>query len=497
MAFTAGRASAQPEPEQPPPEETGEPSEQPLESTDPAAPSDSPPEDTTATPVTAPVVTPEPAPSPGPVAQNEPPPPLPTMPPVPPPHALGAYGVWYDAWLERTLSKPLWGQTAQLPEGVLKLRYKYGHARADKFYGRDGEELPLLPTIVLNDCKNSSDPNCQVTAIEPRVEGVGHTHTFQIAYGITDPLDVWVEIPFQKITSSMDLRLLMDGKPASDLTFAIFQQELESNGRPLPTSSFQGGMDMGDIRVGTSWNFHRTEYFSAVITPSVYLPTGKRADPNNDLTFLRGTQIDRGVGAWAVAFTNTIDVRPIEWFILNFEVTPSYRFGYHRDAPKWLPITNCKRLQGPDRPADCGSDYDPLYDLQQSQTFPNLEGLDDEYYVYPGMSLYAMAGFTLEIYHIPFQFGWGFNRGEATTIKATGEGDSGPAFEQLVRSLRLLEATEVHTLSAGVQIPLLPLYIPIMITPTYQHTIAGRNTMRLADQYSIAFELFLPVGDAF
>jgi hypothetical protein len=395
------------------------------------------------------------------------------------------------------MEKDLWGQTAQLPAGLLKLRYKFSHARAAKFYSRDGDELPLIPSIVLDDCAGSTDPACQATAIEPRVEGMGNSHEFQIAYGITDPLDVWIEIPFQSFESTMDLRLTRGGQAAGALEYAIFEQEVVSNGRPLPNKSAEVNMALGDIRVGSSWNFYRTPYFSAVFTPSVFLPTGSPANPDNDLTFLRGTEIDSGVGAWAVDFTTAFDVRPVEWFTLNFEVTPAYRFGYTRDAPSWLPITNCKRLSGPNRPADCASNYDPVYDLEQAEFFPDLEGLDDTYYVYPNMSVYFMAGFTIEVFQIPFQFGYAFNRGEATTIKASGSGNSGPNFEKLVRSLELLEATEVQAVSAGVQIPLLPLYIPLLITPTYTHVISGRNTIKLADQYAIAAELFLPVGDAF
>lgn len=68
------------------------------------------------------------------------------------------------------------------------------------------------------------------------------------------------------------------------------------------------------------------------------LPTGHPASPNNDLSFLLGPEIDRGMGAWATTVTQVFDVRPWEYTIFPFEITAGYRFAYERDAPRFLPI---------------------------------------------------------------------------------------------------------------------------------------------------------------
>ncbi len=71
------------------------------------------------------------------------------------------------------------------------------------------------------------------------------------------------------------------------------------------------------------------------------------------------------------------------------------------------------------------------------------------------------------------------------------------AFEQLVKELGLFEASEVHAISLGTNIPLVPLYIPIALQPKAKWIVAAKNTIHLKAQYSIAAELYLPVNDFF
>ena len=56
-----------------------------------------------------------------------------------------AYTGYWDNKLEELSNKPLWGNTTQLPEGLLKLSYQYVHAQADSYYDRDGNRVPLVP----------------------------------------------------------------------------------------------------------------------------------------------------------------------------------------------------------------------------------------------------------------------------------------------------------------------------------------------------------------
>jgi hypothetical protein len=196
--------------------------------------------------------------------------------------------------------------------------------------------------------------------------------------------------------------------------------------------------------------------------------------------------------------TTGFDVKPIDWLVLSFEVQSSYRFAYERDSPEFLPITDCQRISDPARRAElacpANAPYDEAYDLSQSAIFPNLEGLDSTYTIMPGLSTGFGAGFTLN-FPIPVQFGYQFDRTEAPTVKATGQGDSGPNFERLVRELQLMEASEIHSIALGTQLPLLPAYIPIIIAPEGRWVVGGRNTIKLAAQYTLHIEGYIPIGD--
>ena len=411
------------------------------------------------------------------------------------------YTGYWDRKLEWLSNKPLWGNTTQLPQGFLKIKYTVSHAQANSYYDRDGNRGPLLPPISFSDF---GGPGRNLT-VSPRITGKGGEgiaegwgHTFQASYGITDPLDVFVELPFQQVTSGLRLETTLNGEETGPVEYAIFTQLLQANGRPLPNTEFDSPMLLGDVSTGVSWNFFRSDWFSAAVTPKVFLPTGSPVDPNNDLTFLLGPGLDSGVGAFAAAVVTGFDLKPLDWLVLSFEVGSTYRFAYERDSPKFLPITDCKRIEDPGKRAELAcpdtSAYDRAYDLEQSSIFPNLEGLDPTYTVMPGLATSFAAGFTLN-FPIPVQFGYQFDRTEAPTVKASGRGESGANFERLVRELQLLEASEIHSIALGTQLPLLPAYIPIIISPEGRWVVGGRNTIKLAAQYTLHIEGFIPLGD--
>lgn len=432
-----------------------------------------------------------------------------TAPPPPPPEAeeererpgiFQDYTGYWDWKFEELLSKPLWGNTTALPAGIFKFRYEYTHAMGHTYFDGDGNEVPLLPPLTFNDVLNPGD----TLLVDPRLKGEGGEHNFQFGYGITDIWDVFVEMPFTQAKTEMDLRFAYNGQVLgpNDIVRRAFSNSIIANGRPLPNSEWETPVSLGDMRVGTSVNYWRTEYFSAAITPSMFLPTGHQADPNNDITFLLGPEIDRGVGAFATNITSVFDLRPAEWLIFSFEVQATYQFGYDRDAPKWLPITDCRRLPDGDprraqRCTTASPAYDRAYDLEQGATFPDLENLGDTYHVESLLSTGFVGAITLELTPLPIQFGYQFDRTEAPKIRAEGPEETALAFEQMVKSLQLLEASEVHSVAIGTSIPLFPLYIPISLQPKAKWMVAGKNVMRLRQQYSIAAELYLPVNDFF
>jgi hypothetical protein len=260
-------------------------------------------------------------------------------------------------------------------------------------------------------------------------------------------------------------------------------------------------MDLGDITIGSSWNYHRTSQFSVNVTPRVILPTGHPANPNDDLTFFRGPEIDRGLGDWGIGVSHGFDVRPLRWLIFNAELGTVYRFRYSRKSPNWNAITDCRRIQdaAARTAASCGPavGYDHAYDLEQSNVFPDMSGLDPTFHMTPGLSESVQAGFTLRPIPVPLQVSYIFQRNEAPVIEATGSGNSGPAFEQQVQLFQLLTASSSHSIAVGVGVPLFPLYIPAILTLGARWTLAGTNTIILMNNYTLAMDMFLPIGEAY
>ncbi len=498
-AFVVWSPAASSQPEAPPVDEPAPPTEAAPEPTPPAAaPAPPPPPAEEATPPAA-----AKAPD-APVAKSTP---APREPAKSEPRGFGGvYVAYFDKKLEELLSLPLWGSSTQLPAGVFKIRYEYNPATASTFYDRDGNEVPLLPELEFPNTNASGGTD--TFFIQPRVKGKGAGHTFQFGYGISDPLDVFVELPFTVISTDLKLggEVLEDGaqdrRPITDIERAGFEAVIEENGRPLPGKKFRGDMDLGDVILGYSWNYHRTEHFSTAVVQRVFLPTGHPASPNNDLSFLLGPEIDRGMGAWATNVTQVFDVRPWEYTIFSFEITAGYRFAYERDAPKFLPIRFCRRVEDPVKRAQVGCDgptappYDPVVDRDQGAILPDLEGLADTYTVEPAINVDALAAITIEPgVPVPIQVGWQFQRSEAQTIRAKGTNGAGARFEALSKELALFEASELHTLGVGIQLPLFPLYVPISAQISTRIAMAGKNSIILKDNYSFAFELYLPLGD--
>lgn len=451
---------------------------------------------------------PEPAPPPAPAEPKAPPPPAepppaePTAPAEPkaPPASKGfvrRYIEYFDRKVDEVQKLDLYGVSATIPEGVLKLRYEYNPARAREFFDRQGHRTRLLPTISLTGFPQATDQ----LAIDPVVAGRGASHTFALSYGLTDRIEPFVEVPFMEVHSSLDLQLSKNGQALNEFDRSLFVAYVESNGRPAPGGSYDGKLNLSNISTGVSWNFHRTPTFSAAVVPRVIFPTGRQADPNNDLTFLRGPEVDRGIPAWGVQVAHQFDVRPLRWLVLNAELSATYRFRYSRRAPRWNALSDCRRVQDPSRRASlgCGAavPYSREYDLSQTEFFPDMSGLDPTYHVTPGLSEQLSVGFTLAPIPVPVQAVYIFQHNEAPAIEGSGAGDSGPAFERQIQQFGLQLASTLHTVGVGVTVPLFPIYVPVRVTLSGKWTFAGANTIVLTDNYSIAFELFLPAGDAF
>ncbi|MBZ0251934.1 MAG: hypothetical protein K8I02_01225, partial [Candidatus Methylomirabilis sp.] len=237
----------------------------------------------------------------------------------------------------------------------------------------------------------------------------------------------------------------------------------------------------GDIAAGFSWNFYRDKYFSLGITPRMFFPTGKIADPDNNIAFALGPEVDRGVGTFGFGGTVSLDFRPPDPFEMA-DVIFSVEYSGHRY------LTDTKRASPRFLKPDPVAKQLAILGFE-SAFFPDLSTLDRTYEYDPGYNndLTLTATFSLfKMADVAVAWGWGHK--SKPTVK------SNPTdFDQLAETLELFTAEEGQTLGVGVTIPLFPLNIPMALGLSYKSDVGGRNNLIYEDNYTIGGQLFIPL----
>jgi hypothetical protein len=397
----------------------------------------------------------------------------------------GGYRGWLRSELERLGDYDLYGVSAQLPAGYLKLKWDYGWLTANARFDRYGNRGPIINPLTFD----VNDATQIDVALD--VSGSGNGHTFQSSYGITDPLDWYIEVPFTSMNLNLNPRVRTideDGNyigsaaaaflGVSDRTAyneeAFLYDTLPALGRPAPAVGYDGRMLLGDINTGFSWNFFRNSRFSSSYTGRVYLPTGHIPSPESSLTYATGPQPDIGVGGWGVSSTSGYDLRLYKhsyWIdiILSHELGFGYFFKQSRPYP-----TN---FTEPDPDA---AELDPGLAADLS----NLEG-DFDYT--PGFNLTwaAQLNISAAIFGLGVAYGWQYSQ------EPVIEGDE--AFISMVESMELLGASAINEVQLGASINLLPLYIPASVGITRRIVVGGRDTIAWSNFWQVSVEAFVPM----
>jgi hypothetical protein len=391
---------------------------------------------------------------------------------------------------ERIEQMDLYGSSAMLPEGVLTIKYEFTHLYANKRFDGNGNKVAAIPIV------SFGDETKKYLALDLGLSGEGGSHLFQISYGITDPLDIYVELPFQYMTVKMNPRLdpiddagnvidpmlgsLFKVKDTKGLTGEQFLCLLpETVGRPTPATYYHTDWAAGDINGGFSWNYYRTKRFSAALTSKLFFPTGDLADPNQSLIFATGPQLDVGNGGWAFGVTHTYDLRlfkPNDWFDLigTFELYTSYGFPQERNYP-----TNFSK---PNPVVMSLLDPAGIY-------FPDLSGLKEKgkYTYTPGFSTDSTFSLHASVAFMSLAVGYNIAYAQEPEI----EGDQN--FIAMVKGLELLGQSTIHTLEVGGGVALFPLYIPAVISVSYKKMFAGRNALIFDDFIKITIQAYAPL----
>jgi len=409
-----------------------------------------------------------------------------------------------DAVLEQVIEMDIWGiSTPQLPKGIVKAKLRSEHQKATQKYD-DGDKVPIAPSLGFT----IGDTELFFVDLQGQTGGgKGWGHTIQVSYGITDPLDWYIEFPFQRAEVRFDVdyrpgRLMTEdpglwdilhsvvnvvqtasGGPPIDLaTEEGFWRFVEALGRPrLKTHYMSDGWDLGDIHTGFSWNYIKWKHFAAATTNRVYLPTGFQPDADNNIELFTGAGFPSGTRTWGLSTTQGFDFRlpdPLEWVIFNLEFTYEYRFRTRRPAP-----TFPKRK--------------PIWDMVYNQLiagepdiaalFPDLSDMGDYYWITYGHSFDGEVGIVLNPFKIlPIGVKYAGGWSQKPKIDSSSED-----FINYVESVEIVGEQAQQVVAFGTGISLIPFYIPLNISFEYRIPIWGHGSFVIEENYAITGELFI------
>lgn len=435
---------------------------------------------------------------------------------------LKTYTEFFDGYLDPVLDMDLYGNTAQLPRGVFSFKVEYNRRRAQSRRDDHGGQIDLVRPILLGDKDNP------MLEMDFGAEGQGGGVALQFAYGFTDRVNVYVELPFQYMDIQMRPKLrrlnaltaafinggLPAGYPAFDLNWletpadptkaARVKEEYLNEasawlmgymtrlGRPPlgdpgdyredlgPGKAFHSdGLMLADVNLGLSWNFFRNRRWSGGLIGRLIFPTGNVADPNNSVQLATGADIGRGTGSFGVGFTQAYDLRLFKhkhWFdaILAAEFKGAYYFASSRRYPDFPKPT-------PDAEAILDQ-VDP-----ERSFLPDMSDLSGTSYVQtPGFG--CDVGLSLMLSSLIFE--GAVMLGYAYAQEPELEAD--PRFKSMVSNFEMQLAGTYNILRVAGGINLVPLYIPLRISYRWEKNIGGRNTLIFDNNHTITIKGYLP-----
>lgn len=379
----------------------------------------------------------------------------------------------------------LYGVSAQLPQGWLKIKWDYGWLEANRRFDSDGNLGPPFNPISF-ELGGEEQLN-----VDLDLAGSGNGHTFQVSYGILDPLDYYIEVPFtamnlnlNPVVNAIDEEGNTIGEAAAGLLGVADRMAYNASnflyetfpelGRPAPATAYDGKWLLGDINTGFSWNIFRNERFSTAWTNRVFLPTGHIPDPESNLTYATGPQPEIGVGGWGVSTTSGYDLRVFKhgfWvdIILSTEIGFGYFFRQERDYPTNFVEPNPAAVQ-----------IDPA-------SFPDLSNLEGSFHYTPGFNMDWSSQLNMAIAGVNFGVAYGWSHSQEPLL------DAEPEFVQMVEGLELLGAQSLSEVQLGVSVSLLPLYIPANVGIVRRLMVDGRDALAFDNFWQLTVETFAPL----
>lgn len=385
------------------------------------------------------------------------------------------YARWLKYYEKLALEElDLWGNSATIPQGFLVPMFGWGTMRPYGRFDENRELVPLLPVLSFPDPWGSRG---KFLEFDFNIKGRGNAYFLSAMYGITDRLMAGISTQFVV----MEVMIKPEFTPGTIDKLGIatlddFYRLMEELGRPRPKTRYKTeGVDWGDTILSTTWNYYRTSWFSTAITGNINVPTAHQADPNKNLIFGLGPDIDTGYGAWGVGATIPFDFRApklVKWASFSITGEGFYFFPAKRKSPDFLPIDQDVR------------DYLESQKVEMD-LFQDLTDMDEYYYYTPGPWAAVSAGFGIGPLSIAYRHGWGWS--------AKFESNS-PGFEKMVDYIGLAGEGDDGKIIASLSIPLTPIYIPALAQLRFIYVTDGRNTIVFRDQYGAGIGFFVPLN---
>ena len=405
-------------------------------------------------------------------------------------------GVW-EWWTKRFQGElqyleqiDYWGNsTTQLPQGLLGIKYNCSFVEGGPQWDMKGHSMGgVLPVI-----KGDFGPQGGIL-LDPRASGRAVFHEVQISYGITDPIDVYIKIPFLHLDVNLDPLYESRGlaKMIFGETLEDFYETIEEFGRPRPARHYEtNGVEIGDINFGFSWQYLRNTFFGGSLTFKVFAPTGRLADPDRQIYLLLGPELDAGKGAWGMGVSASFDWRipykRLKHIIFSGALEFQQRFPYKRTFPHFTK---------PDYSKIANLGPEALMGIQSF--FPDVsEDAGRSYTIYPGSIFITMASIHLDVLgliaNIPGALTGGLEYDYIAVMPSIVKGLHAPADQMVSSTLFSGGATEHHLILGAESSALFALSIPLRLKFKYEWMVAGTNALRLINNWGFGVELYLPI----
>jgi len=390
------------------------------------------------------------------------------------PHVLGKYGEWIDFVQSTLLGLDIWGSSATIPQGFLVPMFGYGSMWPYGKYDKNGKLVELLPIL------QAPDPfyhEGYFFKFDFNPRGSLQGYMIGLMYGITDRLQIGVNSMFAVLHIHMD-PIFTPGtcERLGIATRDDFYKLIEELGRPAPKHGYDTkGADWGDTTVAVTYNYFRNQYFAGGFTGNLYLPTAKRANPNDAIIFGLGPELDVGNSAWGIGFVKMLDFRPPEpakFISFSLGGEGAYYFQSERKSPKF------------NKPNQDAWDYLKAQGVDLD-FFPNLSDLDSHYWYTAPPWVAASIGAGAGPISLTYRHGWGFEGNYESNSRG---------FKKIIKAIGLVGTGDDGKLIASATIPLTPIYIPGLIMLRYEYQTDGHNTLVFRDRFQAGIGFAVPIN---